>query len=221
MDAIEQIKQSVIDGDAVATKNLVGQTLSAGLSPERVLNDGLIAAMSEVGRLFEQGEYYVPEMLVAARAMKSGLELLRPALAATNYQAIGKIVVGTVQGDLHDIGKNLVAIMMEGAGFQVIDLGVDVSPAAFAEAVKTHQPDLVGCSALLTTTMPQMQATIHALCEANVRGRVKVLVGGAPVTVKYAKEIGADAYAPDASAAATTAKALLSGAAATRAACVF
>jgi 5-methyltetrahydrofolate--homocysteine methyltransferase len=210
MDVVTQIRTNVIEGDAPATLELVKQALTNGIPAEQILNEGLIAAMAHVGKLFEEGEYYVPEMLIAARAMKGGLELLRPALAAAKVQAIGKIVIGTVQGDLHDIGKNLVAMMMEGAGFEVIDLGVDVTPEKFVEAINAHQPQLVGCSALLTTTMPKMKATINAIERAGIRSRVKVLVGGAPVTARYASEIGADAYAPDASAAASIAKSLLS-----------
>jgi 5-methyltetrahydrofolate--homocysteine methyltransferase len=209
MATLEQLKQSVIEGNAASAQTLVKQALSEGLAAEQILNEGLIAAMQEVGKMFEIGEYYVPEMLIAARAMKGGLELLRPALTAANVQAIGKIVIGTVQGDLHDIGKNLVAMMMEGAGFEVIDLGVDVSPEKFVEAVKTHQPNVVGCSALLTTTMPKMKATLDALSQAGMRNKVKVMVGGAPVTDKYAIEIGADAFASDASSAANIAKSLL------------
>ena len=210
MDVVTQIRTNVIEGNAPATLELVKQALTNGIPAEQILNEGLIAAMAHVGKLFEEGEYYVPEMLIAARAMKGGLELLRPALAAAKVQAIGKIVIGTVQGDLHDIGKNLVAMMMEGAGFEVIDLGVDVTPEKFVEAINAHQPQLVGCSALLTTTMPKMKATINAIERAGIRSRVKVLVGGAPVTARYASEIGADAYAPDASAAASIAKSLLS-----------
>ena len=209
MDVVTQIRTNVIEGNAPATLELVKQALTNGIPAEQILNEGLIAAMAHVGKLFEEGEYYVPEMLIAARAMKGGLELLRPALAAAKVQAIGKIVIGTVQGDLHDIGKNLVAMMMEGAGFEVIDLGVDVTPEKFVEAINAHQPQLVGCSALLTTTMPKMKATINAIERAGIRSRVKVLVGGAPVTARYASEIGADAYAPDASAAASIAKSLL------------
>lgn len=210
MDVVTQIRTNVIEGNAPTTLELVKQALTNGIPAEQILNEGLIAAMAHVGKLFEEGEYYVPEMLIAARAMKGGLELLRPALAAAKVQAIGKIVIGTVQGDLHDIGKNLVAMMMEGAGFEVIDLGVDVTPEKFVEAIHAHQPQLVGCSALLTTTMPKMKATINAIERAGIRSRVKVLVGGAPVTARYASEIGADAYAPDASAAASIAKSLLS-----------
>ena len=209
MDHITSIQTAVLNGDAPTVQAVVKQAIREGVSAERILNEGLIAAMREVGRLFEAGEYYVPEMLVAARAMKKGLELLRPALAAANVKAIGRIVVGTVQGDLHDIGKNLVAMMMEGAGFEVIDLGVDVSPEKFVEAVKAQKPNLIGLSALLTTTMPQMKATLDALGGAGVRSHVKVMVGGAPVTAKYASDIGADAYADDASSAASIGKSLL------------
>ena len=207
MSMLDDLRQNVIDGNAPGAQNLVSQALAAGLPPEQILTDGLISAMSEVGRLFEAGEYYVPEMLVAARAMKGGLALLRPGLLAANVKAVGKIVIGTVQGDLHDIGKNLVAMMMEGAGFVVVDLGVDASPSKFVDAVRQHQPDLLGLSALLTTTMPKMKDTIQALTEAGLRGSVKVMIGGAPITERYAREIGADVYAPDASSAATRAKA--------------
>lgn len=209
MDMLAQLRQSVIDGNAAETQTLVRQALDQRLPAAEILNEGLIAAMREVGRLFECGEFYVPEMLVAARAMKGGLELLRPALAAADVKAIGTVVVGTVQGDLHDIGKNLVAIMMEGAGFQVIDLGTDVSPDKLVDAVKTLKPNVIGCSALLTTTMPKMKDIIEALKIAGVRSQVKVMVGGAPVTAKYASDIGADGFAPDASAAANVARSLL------------
>ncbi len=211
MALLDELKQNVIDGNAPASEKLVRQAMEAGLPPEQILNQGLIAAMAQVGQLFETGECFVPEMLVAARAMKAGLTLLRPALAAANVKAVGKIVVGTVQGDLHDIGKNLVAIMMEGAGFEVVDLGVDIAPDKFVSAVKQHQPQFVGLSALLTTTMPKMKTTVEALRAASLRDRVKVMVGGAPVTEKYAQEIGADIFASDASSAATRAKAALAG----------
>ena len=209
MALLDDLRQNVIEGNAPGAQNLVKQALSEKMPPEKILNEGLISAMAEVGRLFEAGEYFVPEMLVAARAMKGGLGLLRPALAAANVQAIGKVVIGTVQGDLHDIGKNLFAIMLEGAGFEIIDLGSDVTPQKFVDAVNSHQPQLVGMSALLTTTMPKMKTTIEALNAAGVRGKVKVMIGGAPVTDKYAAEIGADLYAPDASSAATRAKAVV------------
>jgi 5-methyltetrahydrofolate--homocysteine methyltransferase len=206
MSTLDDIRKGVIEGDAPGVAGLVKQAMADKLPAEQILNQGLIAGMSEVGRLFEEGEFFVPEMLIAARAMKGGLTLLRPALAAANVQAVGKVVIGTVQGDLHDIGKNLVGMMMEGAGFEVIDLGTDVTPAKFVEAVKTHKPQLVGCSALLTTTMPKMKDVVEALKEAGLRDSVKVMIGGAPVTDKYAHDIGADVYAPDASSAATRAK---------------
>jgi len=206
MSTLDDLKQNVIDGNATSVPELVKQAMSEGVPAEKILNQGLISGMAEVGRLFEEGEFFVPEMLIAARAMKAGLALLRPHLAAANVKAVGKVVIGTVQGDLHDIGKNLVGMMLEGAGFEVVDLGTDVSPDKFVAAVKEHKPDLVGCSALLTTTMPKMKTTIQALTEAGLRGSVKVMIGGAPVTEKYAAEIGADLYAPDASSAANRAK---------------
>jgi 5-methyltetrahydrofolate--homocysteine methyltransferase len=206
---LDTIFQSVLQGDAAETSKGVQQAIDDGLDPGEILNQGMIAAMAEVGRQFEAGEMFVPEMLIAARAMKGGLELLQPHLVDAGVEPLGRVVLGTVKGDLHDIGKNLVAMMLEGSGFEVIDLGVDVSPEGFVEAVKEHQPQLVGLSALLTTTMPGMEATIKALVEAEVRDQVKVLVGGAPVTSQFAQDVGADAYAADASAAATQAKALL------------
>ena len=156
MSVLSELKQAVIDGEAEKTEELVHKALGEGLPPEQVLKEGLIVAMAEVGRLFEEGEFFVPEMLIAARAMKGGLAILRPQLAAANVQAVGRVGIGTVQGDLHDIGKNLVGMMLEGAGFDVIDLGTDVPAQKFVEVVKAHQPQFVGCSALLTTTMPRM-----------------------------------------------------------------
>jgi 5-methyltetrahydrofolate--homocysteine methyltransferase len=208
MSLVEEMRQSVIDGDMNSTQELVKKALEEKIAPELILKAGLISAMEEVGRRFECNEFYVPEMLVSARAMKSGLALLRPYLAAANVKAVGKVVIGTVQGDLHDIGKNLVSMMLEGAGFEIIDLGTDVTPAAFVAAVKEHQPDLVACSALITTTMPRMETVISALREAGLRQQIKVMVGGAPVNEAYASKIGADGYAPDAAAAATLAKEL-------------
>ena len=187
----------------------VQAALDAGIPPGTILNDGLISAMAEVGRLFEEGEYFVPEMLIAARAMKAGLEILQPHLVDAGVEPLGKVAIGTVKGDLHDIGKNLVAMMLEGAGFEIVDLGVDVDADAFVGAVKEDGVDLIAMSALLTTTMPSMAKAITALQEADLRGSVKVIVGGAPVTDAYAKEIGADGYAPDASQAATLAKTLI------------
>jgi 5-methyltetrahydrofolate--homocysteine methyltransferase len=209
MNILDDLRQSVIDGDMHSTQNLVPKALTEGISPERILKNGLIAAMGEVGARFEKGEYYVPEMLISARAMKSGLALLRPHLVAANVQAVGKVVIGTVQGDLHDIGKNLVGMMLEGAGFEVVDLGADISAEKYVAAAREYQPDLIACSALLTTTMPHMQDIIQQLDQAGLRPEVKVMIGGAPVTEAYAGQIGADGYAPDAAAAASLAKALL------------
>jgi 5-methyltetrahydrofolate--homocysteine methyltransferase len=184
--------------------------VDAGIAPEVILQQGLIPAMTEVGRLFEIGEYFVPEMLIAARAMQAGLAILKPRLVAANIAAAGKVVIGTVQGDLHDIGKNLVAMMMEGAGFEIVDLGTDVSPEKFVAAARDHNANLMALSALLTTTMPKMEATIKAVQEAGIRDQVKVMIGGAPVTQGYADKIGADGYAADASRAASLAKTLVS-----------
>lgn len=209
MNVIDDLQQSVIDGDMKRTQELVRKTLAEKMPPEQILKDGLISAMEEVGRRFECNEFYVPEMLVSARAMKSGLELLRPHLIAANVKAVGKVVIGSVQGDLHDIGKNLVGMMLEGAGLEVVDLGTDVSADKFKNAVKEHRPDLVACSALITTTMPRMKEVIQSLQDAGLRNRVKIMIGGAPVTGKYAADIGADGYAPDAASAASLAKDLM------------
>jgi 5-methyltetrahydrofolate--homocysteine methyltransferase len=206
---LDDLRQSVIDGDMHITQELVQKALVEKMSPEQILKDGLIAAMEEVGRRFECGEFFVPEMLISARAMKSGLALLRPYLTTANVKAVGKVVIGTVKGDLHDIGKNLVSMMLEGAGFEIIDLGTDVSAEKYIAAVNEHQPDLVACSALITTTMPHMEDVIQALMDAGLRDRVKVMIGGAPVTEKYTVDIGADGYAPDAASAATRAKELM------------
>ena len=211
MSLLDDLRKSVIDGDLNATQDQVHKALTENIPPEKILTDGLISAMSEVGRMFENGEFYVPEMLISARAMKGGLAILRPQLAAANIKAIGKVVIGTVQGDLHDIGKNLVGMMLEGAGFEVIDLGVDVSPEKYISAVKEHHPDLVGCSALLTTTMPRMKDIVLALQAAGLRDKVKVMIGGAPVTEQYAMDIGADIYAQDAASAAQRARQLMQG----------
>jgi 5-methyltetrahydrofolate--homocysteine methyltransferase len=207
--SLETIYQAVLDGDAPAAEAAVKTALAAKVPAEDILQKACIPAMGEVGRLFEEGEKFVPEMLISARAMQKSVALLKPLLAEGNVQSVGKVVVGTVQGDLHDIGKNLVGMMLEGTGFEVIDLGTDVTPQKFVDAVKTHHPQLVGMSALLTTTMPSMKKIIEALQEAGLRRQVKVLIGGAPVTDAYANQIGADGYAPDASSAARKAKALL------------
>jgi 5-methyltetrahydrofolate--homocysteine methyltransferase len=205
---LKSLYDAVVEGESEAVETGVRAALDAGLPPESILNETLIAAMGEVGRLFEAQEFYVPEMLISARAMQAGLEILKPLLAQSGSLAGGSIALGTVKGDLHDIGKNLVVMMLEGAGFKVIDLGVDVSPERFVQAVRDGA-QLVGMSAMLTTTMPSMKVTIDALKEAGVRGQVKVMVGGAPLTEAYAEQIGADGFSPDASAAVRKAKELL------------
>jgi len=211
MAILDDLRKCVIDGDMNQTHKLVQEAIAENIPAEHILKEGLISAMAEVGRLFESGEYFMPEMLIAARAMKSGLTLLRPYLIAANIQAIGKVIIGTVQGDVHDIGKNLVGMMLEGAGFEVIDLGVDVPPEKYVQAVREHHPDLLACSALLTTTMLRMKDLIRSLDEAGLRGQVKVMVGGAPITESYARDIGADLFAPDAASAASRAKELIAG----------
>ena len=214
MSNLETVYNAVLEGDAPTAKAGVNAALAEGIAPETILKEGLIAAMAEVGRLFEANEYFVPEMLVAARAMQGGLAILKPKLADGGATPMGKVVVGTVKGDLHDIGKNLVAMMLEGSGFEVIDLGTDVTPEKFVKAVVDNKPAagvrplVIGMSALLTTTMPSMGTTVSALQEAGVREAVKVMIGGAPVTDEFAKRIGADGYAPDASSAVRLAKSL-------------
>ena len=208
-ERLQKIYDSVLNGEMDEVAAFVQAALDAQIDPGTILNDGMISAMQEVGRLFEEGEYFVPEMLISARAMQTGLALLKPHLVQANVQSSGKVVVGTVKGDLHDIGKNLVAMMLEGAAFEIVDLGTDVSPDKFVEAVKTHQPAIVGLSALLTTTMPNMKTTIEALKAAGLRDQVKVIIGGAPVTEAYARDIGADGFATDASRAVALAKSLI------------
>ena len=206
--SIEAVYNAVLEGNAPQAESATRAALAAGGNPDTILKEGCIAAMAEVGRQFEEGEMFVPEMLVAARAMQRSMAVLKPLLASAGSPMQGKAVVGTVKGDLHDIGKNLVTMMLEGQGFEVIDLGTDVSPAKFVEAVQTHRPQFVCMSALLTTTMPSMTATVEALKEAGVRDQVKVMIGGAPVTAGFAEKIGADGYAPDASSATRKAKEL-------------
>jgi 5-methyltetrahydrofolate--homocysteine methyltransferase len=208
---LDSIFNAVLAGDRAAVEVAVRAGMGEGLPPVQILNEGLIAAMNEVGARFERQEFYVPEMLVAARAMQAGLTLLKPQLVQAGVPVAGKVVLGTVKGDLHDIGKSLVGMMLEGAGFEVIDLGTDVPPAKFAEEARSSGADIVGLSALLTTTMRGMRSTIEALEDLGVRNQVKVMVGGAPLTDAFAKEIGADGFAPDASRAVTLAKALLQG----------
>jgi len=197
----QELATALINGRAPAVRELTEKALAGGETPQDVLNKGLVAGMAVVGEKFKNNEFYVPEVLIAARAMKSAMEVLRPKLAETGVQPKGKVLIGTVQGDLHDIGKNLVAMMMEGAGFEIVDLGVDVKPEQFVQSVKETGGNILALSALLTTTMPSMKDTIQALKEAGVRDKVVVLIGGAPVTQNYSDQIGADGYAPDAASA--------------------
>ena len=206
---LQAIYEKTIAGDAPVVEELVKRALAEGVLASKIISQYLIPAMAEVGDRFERQEFYVPEMLIAARAMQRGLTVLRPLLVEGEFQPVGQVVAGTVKGDLHDIGKNLVCMMLEGAGFVITDMGVDVSPEKFVAAVREHEPSIVAMSALLTTTMPAMQATIGALIDAGLRAQVKVMVGGAPVTEAYAAQIGADGYAPDAGAAVRKAKQLL------------
>jgi len=209
MAVLDEIKAATIAGNRDNTVAAIEQALSDGMSPGDIIQNGLIEAMGVVGEKFKSNEIYVPEMLIAARAMKAGLAKLKPLMVEGDVKALATVVLGTVKGDLHDIGKNLVGIMMEGAGMQVFDVGVDISPEKFVEAVKEKKPQFLGMSALLTTTMPGMKATLEALEEAGVRGDVKVLVGGAPVTQKFADEIGADGYAENAAEVVDRIKAML------------
>lgn len=206
MQDLKPLYEAVLKGDAATARAVAEQALAAGIEPIKVVNDFMVPAMDEVGRRFECSEYFVPELLLAARAMKAALELVRPLLAKSGVEPLGRVVVGTVRGDLHDIGKNLVAAMLEGGGFEVVDLGVNVAPEKFIEAVKTGKANIVALSALLTTTMPAMKATIEAFKEAGLRNQVKIFVGGAPITQKFADEIGADGYSENAPGAVTLAK---------------
>ena len=208
MTLLAEIREAIIEGQAKAAVPKVEQALQEGIAPDVILNDALISAMAEVGQLFEDGEFFVPEMLIAARAMSAALDILKPRLVEAGVEPIGKVAIGTVKGDLHDIGKSLVAMMLEGAGFEIMDLGVDVSPEQFIEAVQ-NGAQVVAMSALLTTTMPNMKTTITAIKDAGLRDQTVIMVGGAPVTEAYADEIGSDGYAPDASAAVRKAKELL------------
>lgn len=207
MADLKALAQAVIDGNPTEAVRLTKEALEEGLSPKTILNEGLIAGMDVVGVRFKANEIYIPQVVIAGRAMKMAMELLEPKLAAAGVDPIGKAVIGTVQGDLHDIGKNLVAMMLKGAGFKVEDLGVDVDPETFVEKVKSTNAQIVGLSALLTTTMTAMDKTIQAIREAGLS--CKVMVGGAPVTQNFADKIGADGYAPDAASAVDLAKSLL------------
>jgi 5-methyltetrahydrofolate--homocysteine methyltransferase len=209
MSEINTVKEATIAGNMEKTVDAIEQLLADGMAPADIIQTGLIEAMGVVGEKFKTNEIYVPEMLIAARAMKAGLAKLKPLMVEGDVKTLATVVLGTVKGDLHDIGKNLVGIMMEGAGMQVYDVGVDISPEQFVEAVKENKPQFVGISALLTTTMPGMKATLEALEEAGLRGDVKVLVGGAPVTQKFAEDIGADGYAENAAEVVDRIKAML------------
>lgn len=209
MADLSALAENLINGKANEVKELTQKALDDGVSPGEILNGGLIKGMNVVGERFKNNEFYVPEVLIAARAMHAGMDILKPKLAESGVEPIGRVLLGTVKGDLHDIGKNLVAMMLEGAGFEVIDLGIDVPPEKFVQAVNEQGGDVVAMSALLTTTMTQMKTTLEALEEAGVKGKVKTLIGGAPVTQNYADEIGADGYARDAASAADKAKELL------------
>jgi 5-methyltetrahydrofolate--homocysteine methyltransferase len=211
MSILEQISESLMKGKAAEVKTLVEKALAEGEAPGKILNQGLLAGMSVVGDRFKKNEVYVPEVLIAARAMKAGMAVLQPRLAAAGVQPLGVAVIGTVKGDLHDIGKNLVGMMLEGAGFKVADLGIDCSPEKFLEGARANSAAIVGVSALLTTTMTNMQAVVAAFKASELAGKVRVMVGGAPVTQAFCDEIGADGYAPDAASAADLAKALLRG----------
>ncbi|MFO7252059.1 MAG: corrinoid protein [Actinomycetes bacterium] len=208
-DVLRGLYDETLAGNGPAVLDLTNRGLELGLSPETMLFDALIPALEEVGARFERGDFFVPEMLIAGKAMAGAMEVLRPLLTRTGASSIGTFVMGTVKGDVHDIGKNLVNIMLEGAGFTVIDLGVQVPPERFVEAVREHRPDIVGFSAFLTTTMPMFKANINALVKAGLRDQVIVMVGGAPVTQEYADAVGADGYAADASSAVRRAKELL------------
>lgn len=205
---LQQLYNAVLTGDAQTARSVTEQALSAGVEPLKLVQDYMVPAMGEVGRRFECNEYFVPELLLSARAMKAALELIRPLLAASGAQPAGRVVIGTVKGDLHDIGKNLVAAMLEGGGYEVIDLGVNVPPEKFVEVAQEKNANIVAMSALLTTTMPSMRTTIEAFKAAGIRDRVKIMIGGAPITQRYADEIGADGYAETAAGAVPLAKKL-------------
>ena len=208
-DILQGLYDNTLRGNGPEVLSLTHEALSQQMSPGTLLFDALIPALEEVGARFERGDFFVPEMLIAGKAMAGSMEVLRPLLADTGVETIGTFVMGTVQGDVHDIGKNLVNIMLEGAGFEVIDLGVQVKPERFVQAIEEHRPDIVGFSAFLTTTMPMFKANMNALEKAGLRDEVIVMVGGAPVTQEYADVVGADGYAADASATVKRAKALL------------
>ncbi len=205
----ETFYAAISQGNMEEVKKLTQGALDAGEKAESVLRDGLLPAMEQIGVKFKNNEIYIPEVLIAARAMHAGMAILKPILSKSSTSVAAKVIVGTVKGDLHDIGKNLVVMLLEGGGFEVVDLGIDVSAEKFVEAIRTHQPKVVGMSALLTTTMREMKSTLEAIQEAGLRGKVKTIIGGAPVTERFTKEIGADGYAPDAASAVDVVKTLL------------
>ncbi len=208
-DNLTAIYQSVLEGQSKDTVEKINDALEEGIDAETILNKGMVSAMGEVGRLFEEGEYFVPEMLISARAMQEGLAVLKPALSNADVQSSGKVVIGTVTGDLHDIGKNLVGMMLEGAAFEVIDLGTDVPAEKFVNAIKATNAQVVAISALLTTTMNNMKMVIEAINTAGLSKQVKIIVGGAPLSPQFAESIGADGYSADASKAVTLVKKLI------------
>ncbi len=210
MQVLQEVANAIISGKMAETEKLVHQAMESKIHVRDILNQGLIAGMDVVGKKFKNNEFYVPEVLIAARAMKAGMKILKPLFAASGVEPIAKLALGTVKGDLHDIGKNLVSMMLEGAGFEIIDLGVDVTPEKFCAAVTENKAKVIGLSALLTTTMLNMKTTIEHLKNNGVRDSVKVVIGGAPVTQSYADEIGADGYAADAASAVAIVKNLLS-----------
>jgi 5-methyltetrahydrofolate--homocysteine methyltransferase len=209
MADLRGIAEALKAGRAPVVKELVSKALDEGVSAEKILNEGLIVGMNEIGVLFKNNEVYVPEVLIAARAMNAGLDILKPILAAAGVKPVGRVAIGTVKGDLHDIGKNLVSMMLKGAGYEIIDLGTDVPPEVFVDAAENKGVGIIGMSALLTTTMPSMKSVIELLNASGARGKVKIMIGGAPVTQAYADAIGADGYAADAASAVDVAKALL------------
>lgn len=209
MADLQALSKAVIDGDRDEVVRLTEGAVEEGVGPESIVNDGLIVGMDEVGRRFKANEFYVPEVLIAARAMHGGMDIVKPLLTERGIDPKGRVLIGTAQGDLHDIGKNLVAMMLEGGGYEVIDAGVDVAADAFVAAINDQSPHILALSALLTTTMPSMGTTIEALVDAGVRDEVKVIIGGAPITQAFADEIGADGYAPDAASAVELASELI------------
>lgn len=209
MGMYDSLSQSVITGNMQMVQDMVNMLVSAGNKPMEIINEGLIAGMNTVGARFKVGDMFVPEVLMSAKAMAAGVEIVKPLIAEGEAQSVGKVVLGTVKGDLHDIGKNLVNMMMESSGLEVINIGIDIAPEKFVAAIKEHNPDVVAMSALLTTTMPMMKETIEAITEAGLRDKVKIIVGGAPVSKDFANQIGADGFASDAASATDLCKELI------------